>query len=245
MKLFQTIALVLLAATAAFSQAPPADSSALDDRPIATVLGDTVTAKNWGQMVSIIFGTLLDRFAKENKLAPTQAELDTFLVEMEVKRRENLRDMDRERASYMKSLKFDSLSAEEREEKENALKNLEDFRSKMLEMEKKRKEGGAEYKKMEHESATDIVRTWKIYSALHAKYGGRVIFQDGGPEPVDAFRAFLLDQQKKGTFRIIDTSYAPAFWNYFVNEEIHSYYSDEEGEKLMKIPWWMMETPTK
>ena len=47
----------------------------------------------------------------------------------------------------------------------------------------------AEVDAMRHDMASGIIRQWKINKALYDQYGGRIIYQQLGPEPLDAYRA--------------------------------------------------------
>ena len=93
------------------------------------------------------------------------------------------------------------------------------------------------------ESARHIVRAFKINRSLYEQYGGRVIFQQMGPEPLDAYRAFLEERQEAGDFRILAPGLLDGFWEYFVDDSIHSFYPSEEAERVMKIPWWLQTSP--
>ena len=94
--------------------------------------------------------------------------------------------------------------------------------------------------KIAQKTAQSLVQEWKLNKALYKKYGGRVIFQQAGPEPIDAYRDFLKEQEKKGTFKILIKKYELGFWNYFTNDSIHSFISD--GEQAINTPWWLMES---
>jgi len=88
------------------------------------------------------------------------------------------------------------------------------------------------------EVAREFIRRFKIDQSLYQKYGGRVIFQQMGPEPIDAYREFLEDRQEAGAFRILDRDLADGFWEYLTNDSIHSFYPPEEAERFMSRPWW-------
>jgi hypothetical protein len=95
------------------------------------------------------------------------------------------------------------------------------------------------------EVAKSFVTTWKVNKAFYDQYGGRVIFQQFGPEPVDAYRDFLKEQEREGAFEILDPQYEDEFWDNFVNDSSHSFLSAEEGKEAMTTPWWLMETPDR
>ena len=72
-----------------------------------------------------------------------------------------------------------------------------------------------------------------------------MIFQQAGPEPVDAYRDFLREQEKNGSFQILDKQYRAPFWQYFTNDAMHTFYSKSDGAKFINSPWWLMEQPAK
>ena len=94
---------------------------------------------------------------------------------------------------------------------------------------------------MKRQMARSFVKSWKINKALYEKYGGRVIFQQAGPEPLDAYRDFLKEQEKKGAFQIRDKQYEPEFWRYFTNDAMHTFYDKDDGTKFINTPWWLMD----
>jgi hypothetical protein len=82
---------------------------------------------------------------------------------------------------------------------------------------------------METTMATDFIRRWKINKALHEQYGGRIIYQQLGPEP-----------QAEGAFAVNDPALADAFWNYFTNESIHDFMepSGADAKNAFSAPPW-------
>jgi hypothetical protein len=90
------------------------------------------------------------------------------------------------------------------------------------------------------EIAETFIKQWKINRALYQQYGGRIIFRQGGPEPLDAYRAFLEERQAADEFDILDASTAAAFWRYHKDDSIHSFIergSAEEAKAFGVEPW--------
>jgi hypothetical protein len=90
------------------------------------------------------------------------------------------------------------------------------------------------------EIAGAFILQWKINRALHQQYGGRIIFQQGGPEPLDAYRKFLEERQAAGDFSIEDPALAAEFWRYYRDDSIHSFFepgSAEEAKAFGAEPW--------
>jgi hypothetical protein len=90
------------------------------------------------------------------------------------------------------------------------------------------------------EIADAFILHWKINRALYQKYGGRIGFQQGGPEPVDAYRQFLEERQAAGDFRIDNEALAAEFWRYYRDDSIHSFFepgSADEAKAFAVEPW--------
>jgi len=90
------------------------------------------------------------------------------------------------------------------------------------------------------EIAEAFILQWKINRALYQQYGGRIIFQQGGPEPLDAYRRFLEERQAAGDFSIEDGAMAAEFWRYYRDDSIHSFYepgSVDEAKAFGVEPW--------
>jgi len=90
-----------------------------------------------------------------------------------------------------------------------------------------------------------FIRQWKLNRALYHEYGGRIIYQQGGPEPLDAYRAFLEDREKEGAFRILDKYLESEFWRYYTTDSIHAFYpaGSQEEMQAFESPWWLSENP--
>jgi hypothetical protein len=101
-------------------------------------------------------------------------------------------------------------------------------------------EESAEDQAVRLEIAGTFIRQWKINRALYQQYGGRIVFQQGGPEPLDAYRAFLEERQAAGDFDILDASMAAPFWRYYRDDSMHSFFdagSPEEARAFDVEPW--------
>lgn len=89
--------------------------------------------------------------------------------------------------------------------------------------------------------AKTFIERWKINRELYKQYKGRVIFQQAGPEPLDAYRQFLEEQQSKGKFKFYNKDAEDLFWSYWRSTG-HTFCRDSnEAEQLMNTPWWLKE----
>jgi hypothetical protein len=93
---------------------------------------------------------------------------------------------------------------------------------------------------MQREMARSVIRQWKLNRALCKQYGGRIIFQQFGPEPLDAYRRFLEERQKAADFRIEEQPFEAEFWRYFTDNSIHTFFEkgSEEEAMVLEVPPW-------
>jgi hypothetical protein len=92
------------------------------------------------------------------------------------------------------------------------------------------------------ENPAAFIRQWKINQALYRQYGGRIIYQQGGPEPLDAYRTFLQARERQGAFKILNPAFEAEFWKYFLTDSIHSFYpkGSQEEAQAFETPWWLL-----
>lgn len=90
------------------------------------------------------------------------------------------------------------------------------------------------------EFAARLVTQWKIDRALHARYGGTVIFQQMNPfEPVGAYHDFLREMEKRKIVEIYDRRLTRGFWKYLVMD--HPFQIPPERVDF-NTPWWLQDT---
>ncbi len=101
-------------------------------------------------------------------------------------------------------------------------------------------EGKAEMDAMQREMASGIIRQWKINKALYDQFGGRTIYQQLGPEPLDAYREFLRQREADGAFAINDQALEASFWRYFIDDSFHDFMTAggaDEARAFTTPPW--------
>jgi heat shock protein HslJ len=99
-------------------------------------------------------------------------------------------------------------------------------------------EEAAQVDAMRREMARSIIRQWKINRELYRAYGGRVIYQQLGPEPLDAYRQFLKERQEAGAFTIHQKTFEDAFWRYFTDDSMHTFFEPGEESSAFQVPPW-------
>lgn len=239
-----TIAILLaICAISAVSQTTNPTNGGGDKETIAVVLGKEIKIGEKDRLNGLIFGALLDQYAKENKIEPAEEEIRVFLDKQEEMSKRSLVESEQERVRLVEELKSKTLTEEQRKEKQSALELTESILKTQRESREEAKGVEQQLRPMLRDMAIQWVRTWKINQSLFKKYGGRVIFQQAGVEPLDAYRDFLTEQQKKGAFRIMDEAAEVSFWKYFTDDTMHTFFGKDEGARLMEKPFWLMEKP--
>jgi hypothetical protein len=242
MKHMLTVGMFVLAVSC-FAKTDSPKAGAMNTDVIAVVLGKKITTGEKDKLNGLIFSALLQQYAKENKIEPSEAELDAFVTKLvEMEKLTQAKD-EADRAQLRHQLQSTSLSDQDRKEKESELQTIERTLKSTQEAKEMSKGMEDQMRLMKRQIAQQFVKSWKINKALYAQYGGRVIFQQAGVEPLDAYRDFLMEQEKKGAFQIIDKQYEPEFWRYFTNDAMHTFYNKDDGAKFINTPWWMMDKP--
>ncbi len=84
----------------------------------------------------------------------------------------------------------------------------------------------------------EMVRQWKFNKRLYQKYGGRVAFQQAGPEPLDAYRIFFDDIAKSGKVEIVAPEFKSVLTDMKVSQEKQLYMNDKDAKTAFDSPWW-------
>ncbi|MBW8636266.1 META domain-containing protein [Hoeflea sp. WL0058] len=93
---------------------------------------------------------------------------------------------------------------------------------------------------MREQMARSMIRQWKINRALYEEFGGRVIYQQLGPEPLDAYRRYLEARQSAGDFSFFGDTLEAEFWRYFTDDAMHDFMepgSQDEKDAFAIPPW--------
>ncbi len=202
------------------------------------LLGKPVAAADGEQLLGVVLGELLPRYAQDQGIRATPDEIAAYRRQVQ---RVLERDRDAavaQRDALARQLAAGALSEAERQALARQLEAAE-RNAQMFEQTVRESKDPADRAARDEVSAASIVR-WKTMRSLYRQYGGRIIFQQAGPEPLDALRRFLEHAEKQGDFRIADPALEAGFWRYFRNDAVHSFYprgSVQEARAFDVPPW--------
>jgi len=102
--------------------------------------------------------------------------------------------------------------------------------------------------KWQWEMAEGMVRSLMFNRELYRDYGGVIIWQQAGLEPVEAYRKFLEEHQTKGAFEIYDPGLKEEFWHYYLRrhpftmseDDIREYNAKYDTTDPFEKGWWQL-----
>ena len=233
-KLLQWIGIAMLCVTTGQLMATESYGKA-EDPLVAEVLGMEIRTKDVSSMQSVIGQKLLEKYAKQHKIEVLQKDIDLYIANLDKFMSNDRKRRDAEIVATQVQLKLGSLSDKEKENLQSSLmilKSLQEMEA-LQDKEKAMDPKGA--LKDKQTVAKTFIKQELINKALYKQYGGRIIAQQMGAEAYDAMHKFLKEEEKNGSFKIIDKSFETPFWEYYADESRHSFYtigSKEEKEIL-------------
>jgi len=213
-----------------------------EDPVVAEVLSLQIRTKTPEEMQSVIGQKLLQNYAKQNNIVVMQKDIDLYLTRMDRFESEDRKNNNARRIEIQQQLKDGSLTMPAQKKKQldlelNTLNSLHQFEIAEEAENEKNKEAVL---KVRQDMAKASIAQWMINKALYQQYGGRIIYQQMGPEALDATHDYLKEQQKKGAFTIIDKRFEVPFWEYFINDSKHQFYKQGSTEEKLAFdspPW--------
>lgn len=190
----------------------------------------------------LIFSEAQNHLLEEAGLKPTESEIQAFIDFSTKKEKERLGELESQRKDLLRQLQADDLT----ENKKNMLMEYLNVTNQLISDELTRTEeekAHPNFTQIKQKSMQNVaaltVTSWKFNKALYEKYGGRVIFQQAGCEPVDAYKKWLEEHLQATTIEISDPAFGHVFdrlFHYF--EMPHTYIEKESADKYFARSWW-------
>lgn len=215
------------------------------DAPLAAeARGVQIRTANPDEMAYVVKQILLQHYVEEQGLLATDREIAALLNRKQEVMEKDRKLMEARRKELEKTLAFNTPAGEARTRLEKELASLNGMQQAMVEADSRA--GTPESVVAENRVARAFVEQWKVNQALYRQYGGRVVYQQSGAEPLDAYHEFFRAAQKSGDFRIVNKDFEPAFWRYYITDSLHKFIPESGGQKehAINTPWWMMDMKT-
>jgi hypothetical protein len=197
--------------------------------PVATVLGTALQTRDPQELQYLIVQRLLDRYVKEQRITVSPDEIASYLAGKQRFMAEDRQRREARRLELRAQLQADTAGSKAR----NALASELGVLDSLAEMENQESAADtSEVRIYAEQVARSFILRYKINRRLYLQYGGRIVFQQVGPEPLDAYRAFLEEQAGKGHFKIFEPELEREFWLYFLTDELHDFYPPGSVEEI-------------
>jgi hypothetical protein len=191
---------------------------------------DSRDADQWELMSRIMttFGDpIVNRFVNRQKIEATVDEIAKFQSNSRKKDERNVREWEARLLELKKKLAASNLSNEDKAKLEEERAMLQRFVAANREL--------GTYDVPEVLTRMFIV-AWKTERELQRVYGGRVIFQQAGPEALDARRRLFEQAEKDGDVTFGDAGVRHLFYYYYENMRHTGI-----DEKALERPWFIDE----
>jgi len=184
--------------------------------PVAGVaLGSVIRTTNAEELRIYVLRKLTDRYATQKGITVSRAESDSYLRRATAFRREDSAKQAARLTVVERELQSASLPPDRRSVLESEAQTLRCLRESAERDAATRANPSPEEMAMIDSTPAAFIKQWKINRVLYQDYAGRVIGQQGGSEPLDAYREFLEEAQARGNFVIVNTGLEAGFWAYF------------------------------
>jgi hypothetical protein len=202
----------------------------------ARVLGNGVAEEGIEALREAVLGPLLAAFAGQNRIAATDDEVAAWIARIDRSRAADVAARRARLAEIDARLADAGLPGTERA----ALAREAADQRQILSLLAAPAAMTAEEREAREAMARAVIVQWKVHRALYARHGGRIGHQQGGPEPLDAVRAFLLERRDAGDFEILDPVLAEAFWDYWNDDQRHDFMppGGPEASRAFRDPPW-------
>ncbi|HEX5106093.1 MAG TPA: hypothetical protein VFV87_19875, partial [Pirellulaceae bacterium] len=185
---------------------------------------DTAHWELMGRIMTAFGSPVVDRFVKDQKIEATVDEIEKYKCNFRKSTERNLREWEDRLAELKRELAAPNLA---NAEKAKLVKEQAMYEKLVGSLREPR---AAE---VPEELARGFIVAWKTERELHRVYGGRIIFQQAGPEALDGRRRLFEQAEKNGDIRIDDAGVRHLFY-YYANMK-HTVVD----EKVLERPWFL------
>ncbi|MCC7215935.1 MAG: hypothetical protein IT517_04130 [Burkholderiales bacterium] len=208
----------------------PGGAKATDAAGAERAQGEVLRARVW----SAVF----EEYARRRRIEPTEAEIDSQIEGQRRMTAHLAAERLQQREASLAELESPGSSEARRQVAQQHLDTLD--RLAEFDAQRARELRDPAQQKLQRESerrvAAHWVRRWKLDQALFREFGGRIVFQQAGWEPIDAYRKLLEQAEARGRLVLSDPAWRTAVYRYFEHRFV---YADEAMARFyFERPYW-------
>lgn len=228
------------------------------DQPLAVIFGEKVYSKDLVASISSapakdpvaeqrargeamrgrVWKAVFEDYTRRRHIVPSEAEIASQVEGHQRMKKHMEAERVQQRASLVAELKLPSLSETRRQAAQQHLDTLDKLAAFNTQREQELRD--PERRKMSEASermvAEHWVRAWKLNQTLYREFGGRIIFQQAGWEPIDAYRKLLDQYASKQAFVIHDPALRAAVYSYFEHKFVYA--EEAKARFYFEKPYW-------
>jgi hypothetical protein len=190
------------------------------------------------RLQSFVWSSVFSDYAAKRKIEPTQQEIDSQISNQQKFMKEDRVRREKDRQDLIKELASPGITEARRQQAQKYLDTLNSLHGHDERMEKEQSspEGAKMWQEAQLKVAAVWVKQWKVNQTLYREFGGRIIFQQAGCEPIDAYRKLLEQYETRKAFVVNDPVLHEAVYSYF---KLKFTYADEKMAKFyFEKPYW-------
>jgi hypothetical protein len=206
----------------------------LDNAAFASWLASAQEKK----LQSIVWSSVFGDYALKRKIEPTQQEIASQVSSQQKFMKADRVRREKDRQDLIKELASPGITGARRKQAQQYLDTLNSLHGHDERMDKEygNPEGAKIWQQAQLKVGAVIVKQWKVNQSLFREFGGRIIFQQAGWEPIDAYRKLLEQYETRKAFVVHDPALHEAVYSYF---KLKFTYADEQKARFyFEKPYW-------
>lgn len=190
------------------------------------------------KLQSIVWSSVFGDYALKRKIEPTQQEIASEISNQQKFMKEDRVRREKDRQDLIRELASPGITEARRKQAQQYLDTLNSLHGHDERMDKEygNPEGAKIWQQAQLKVGAVIVKQWKVNQSLFREFGGRIIFQQAGWEPIDAYRKLLEQYETRKVFVVNDPALHEAVYSYFKNK--FSYADEKMAKFYFEEPYW-------
>ena len=190
------------------------------------------------ELRGLVWTAVFGDYAARRKIEPAPREIESQISRQQQFMQQDRIRREKDRQGLTRELASPDISEARRKQAQEYLNTLESLRRHDARMDTERSEPERDtmWKDAQRRVSGVWVKQWKVNQALFREFGGRIVFQQAGWEPIDAYRKLLEQYEARQEFVVHEPSLREAVYSYFKR---HFVYADEQKARFyFEKPYW-------
>jgi hypothetical protein len=220
------------------SELSPPDTAEQKRKMSAEAYTSWLSRAEQEKLRTIVWSAVFGEYTTKRKIEPTAEEVQSLVTHQRQFMEEDRVRREKERQALIAELASPKITDARRQQAQQYLDTLNSLRGHDARMDRERSDPAmAKIMQESQQRVSEVwVKQWKVNQALFREFGGRIIFQQAGWEPIDAYRQLLEQEEARKNFAVHDPALREAVYSYFNHKFV---YADEKKARFyFEKPYW-------